>query len=118
MYIKCDNINDFCTMITTCSLNNINEVRLFISETDSYSKGLRTASSVKDHIKFTYVFFSPIYTAIYTDNVKNSEYDKIYKSLEYCQEQCNHSFRIQVFNNLSFDFDNNCLCIDNELNII
>jgi len=65
MYIKCDNINDFCTMITTCSLNNINEVRLFISETDSYSKGLRTASSVKDHIKFTYVFFSPIYKNLF-----------------------------------------------------
>ncbi len=118
MYIKCSNINDFCTMITTCSLNGIKDVRLFISERDSYKQGLITSNSIKNYKNFTYVFISPLYTAIYTGNVKNSEYEEIYKTLEDCQEQCNHDFRIQIFDNLSFDYDKGYLTVENEINVI
>lgn len=118
MNIICNNINDFCTMITTCTLNNIKDVRIFVSETDSYNKGLITSNSIKNHKKFTYVFLSPLYTAIYTGNVENSTYEKIYKTLENCQEQCGHDFRIQIFDNLSFDFDKCILTIKNEINVI
>lgn len=118
MNIQCNNINDFCTMITTCSLNGINDVRLFVSENDSYRQGIVTPNSYKDHISFTFIFFSPIYTAIYTGNVKDTEYDKIYKTLEMCQEQCKHSFRIQIFDPLSFNFDKGFVTVGNELNVI
>lgn len=118
MYLQCNNINDFCTMITTCSLNGIKDIRVFISEATSYGKGLITTNSIKDHTKFTYVFFSPLYTAIYTGNIKNEDYELVYKSLEKCQEQCNHDFRIQVFDVLSFNYDKNYLVVENELKVI
>lgn len=118
MYIQCDNINDFCTMITTCSLNGINDVRLFISEEDSYKQGLITPASIKDHKSFTYVLFTPLYTAIYNGNIINTEYEKIYKTLENCQEQCDHNFRIQIFDKLSFDYDKGYLTIGTEINVI
>ena len=108
MNIICNNINDFCTMITTCTLNGINDVRVFISET----------SSIKNIKNFTYAFFSPLYTAIYTGNVETSAYNEIYKNLENCQEQCNHNFRIQIFDNLSFAPDKDILTVENEINVI
>ena len=95
-------------MITTCTFNGMNDVRVFISET----------SSIKNTKNFTYVFFSPIYTAIYTGNEETSAYERIYKTLENCQEQCNHNFRIQIFDNLSFNPDKNILTIENEINVI
>lgn len=108
MNIICNNINDFCTMITTCTSNGIQDVRVFISET----------SSIKNTKNFTYVFFSPIYTAIYTGNEETSTYEEIYKTLEKCQEQCNHDFRIQIFDDLSFDPSKGILTIESEINVI
>lgn len=108
MNIVCNDINDFCTMITTCTLNGIKDVRVFISET----------SSTENTTNFTYVLFSPLYTAIYTGDFEISEYEKIYNTLENCQEQCNHNFCIQMFKNLSFDTDKNILTIENEINVI
>ena len=116
MNIICNNINDFCTMITTCSCNNIKDIRIFISETESYPNGVITPSSLKNNTYFTYVLLTPLYTAIYSDNVKNTEYDNIYKILEECQENCNHDFRIQIFDKLNFK-DNN-LYIGKELQVI
>ena len=115
MYIQCSNINDFCTMITTCSLNGIADVRLFISEIPSFPN-VATELSKKNYVKFTYALFTPLYTAIYNGNVLNTEYDKIYKTLESCQEQCNHDFRIQIFDKLTFK--DNALHIGTELKII
>ena len=66
--------------------------------------------------RFTYVLLTPLYTAIYSNNVKNSEYDNIYKVLEECQSQCNHDFRIQIFDKL--DFKDNNLYIGKELDVI
>lgn len=116
MNIICKNINDFYTLITTCSLNGINNIRVFISQTSSYPN-VRITTTPKDHIKFTFALLTPLYTAIYSDNVKNSEYDKIYDTLEQCQYQCNNNFRIQVFDKLEFKSDNN-LYIGTELNVI
>lgn len=118
MYIKCEDIDVFCTMITTCSSNNIKDIRIFISEEDSYKKGLRDSSTPKDHKKFTYVLFTPLYTAIYSDSVKDIDYENIYKTLENCQEQCNHDFRIQIFDTLSFNDEKGVLTIKNEINVI
>lgn len=118
MNILCNNIDDFCSMISTCTFNGIKDVRLFISEKDTYRNGLITANSIKDHKKFTYIFFSPLYTAIYTDSVYLEDYNVIYNKLETCQEQCNHDFRIQVFDSLSFNFDTQLLTIGKEINVI
>lgn len=100
MYIKCNNINDFCTMITTCALNSIDDIRVFIED----SKHL------------TYILFTPLYTAIYLDNVNEDKKEIIFKTLLECQENCNHSFRIQQFRYL--DFKDNCLTVEGELNVI
>lgn len=116
MNIICDNVNDFCTMITTSVFNDIKDIRVFISETASYPN-IAFPNTPKDNVKFTYVALTPLYTAIYSDNVNENEYDKIYKVLEQCQSQCNHDFRIQVFDKLTFNSDNN-LHIGKELNVI
>ncbi len=115
MNIICKNINDFCTMITTCIANGIKDIRVFISEKESYPSVFFT-STPKDHVTFTYALFTPLYTAIYSDNIHNSEYEKIYKVLTECQEECNCDFRIQVFDDIKFK-DNN-LHVGRELNVI
>lgn len=115
MNIICNNINDFCTMITTCNLNGIKDIRIFISVDDSYPN-VSFPNSNKDHTRFTYALLTPLYTAIYSDNVKDVEYDNIYKELSECQENCNHDFRIQVFEKV--DFINNNLYVEKELNVI
>lgn len=116
MNIICNNINDFCTMITTCVSNNIKDIRVFISEQESYPNGPITALSSKSNSSFTYVLFTPLYTAIYSGNIKTAEYDNIYNVLEKCQENCNHDFRIQIFDKLNFKDDN--LYIGKELQVI
>lgn len=116
MNIICNNINDFCTMITTCSFNGITDIRIFISDKITYPNGVITPSSSKSNTSFTYALLTPLYTAIYSDNVKDTEYDNIYHVLEKCQEDCNHDFRIQIFDNLNFK-DNN-LYIGKELQVI
>lgn len=108
MNIICNNINDFCTMITTCTLNGIKDVRVFISSTNS----------TENTTNFSYVLFSPLYTAIYKGISENSEYEKNYNTLKNCQEQCDHNFCIQIFKNLSFDSDKNILTIEDEINVI
>ena len=115
MNIICNNINDFCTMITTCVSNSIKDIRVFISEHESYPS-IATPASAKDHISFTFVLFTPLYTAIYSSNVKKELYNEIYDSLEKCQEQCNHDFRIQIF--VSLKFKDNNLYISKELDVI
>ena len=116
MNIICDNINDFCTMITTCISNNVKDIRVFISSEESFPNIFFTNSN-KDNVRFTYALLTPLYTAIYSNNVKNTEYDNIYNTLDKCQENCNHDFYIQVFDKLEFQSDNN-LHIGKELNII
>lgn len=116
MNIICNNINDFCTMITTCICNNIKDIRVFISKKESYPNGVITPSSLKNNTSFTYALLTPLYTAIYSDNIKSNEYDNIYNALEKCQENCNHDFRIQIFDKLNFK-DNN-LYIGKELQVI
>lgn len=115
MNIICENINDFCTMITTCIANGIKDIRVFISEKESYPSVFFT-STPKDYVTFTYALFTPLYTAIYSDNIHNSEYEKVYKVLTECQEECNCDFRIQVFDDIKFK-DNN-LHVGRELNVI
>ena len=115
MNIVCNNIDDFCIMITTCCSNGLKDIRLFISDEDSYPN-ISFPNTPKDHIKFTYVLFTPLYTAIYSDNVKNNIYDKIYETLKECQENCNHDFRIQVFDKITLS-DNN-IYINKELDVI
>ena len=115
MNIICKDINDFCTMITTCLSNGIKDVRVFISEKESYPN-VFVSSTSKDYISFTYALFTPLYTAIYSDNIKNFEYEKLYNVLTECQEQCNHDIRIQIFDDIKFK-DNN-LYIGRELNVI
>lgn len=115
MNIICKDINDFCTMITTCSLNGIKDVRVFISEKENYPD-VAFSTTPKNNITFTYALFTPLYTAIYSDNIVNIKYEDIYNVLIECQEQCNHDFRIQVFDNLNFK-DNN-LYIGRELNVV
>lgn len=114
MNIICKNIDDFCTMITTCCANNIKDIRVFISEKESYPNV--SVGTSKNHISFTYALFTPLYTAIYSENILNSKYDSIYKTLLDCQEQCNCDFRIQVFNSIKYK-DNN-LYIERELDVI
>lgn len=116
MNIICNNINDFCTMITTCTYNNIKDIRVFISEKESYPNGIITPSTLKNNTSFTYALLTPLYTAIYSDNIKTNEYDNIYHSLEKCQENCNHDFRIQIFDKLNFK--DNTLYIGKELQVI
>lgn len=113
--IICNNIDDFYTMITTCCFNGIKDVRVFITEKESYPS-VAVQTTPKNHIRFTYALLTPLYTAIYSDNVKNTEYENIYNILEKCQAQCNHDFRIQVFDKLNFK-DNN-LYIGKELKVI
>lgn len=115
MNIICKNINDFCTMITTCIANGIKDIRVFISEKESYPS-VAVQTTPKSNISFTYVLFTPLYTAIYSDNIKNFEYEKVYKTLLDCQEECNCDFRIQVFDDIKLK-DNN-LHIEKELNVI
>ena len=102
-------------MITTCSLNGINDIRVFIEQKSSYPNASFPNSS-KNYHRFTYALFTPLYTAIYSDNVKNDLYDTIFNSLLECQENCNHSFRIQEFEYL--DFKDGSLTIEKELNVI
>lgn len=116
MNIICNNINDFCTMITTCIQNNIKDIRVFINEEESYPNSVITQTSLKNNTSFTYVLLTPLYTAIYSDNIKTTEYDNVYNSLEKCQENCNHDFRIQIFDKLNFK-DNN-LYIGKKLQVI
>lgn len=117
MTINVNNITDFITMITTCISNSINDIRVFISEKDSYPS-VSTIGTPKNHVKFTYVLFTPLYTAIYSDNIKSEKYDSIYKSLEICQEQCKHDFRIQVFEDITYNSNNDTLIVEKQLNVI
>lgn len=108
MIIENHNINDFCTMITTCVFNKTKDIRLFIS-----------TSQINQQIKFTYVLFSPLYTAIYSDTVIEEEYNRIFSILEKCQDRdCNHDFRIQCFDNLSFNLEKCILTVGKETNVI
>lgn len=118
MYIQCSNIQDFCTLITTCSANGIKDIRVFISQSDSFKNSLRASNEVKDYKRFTYALFTPLYTAIYSNKVKDTEYQNIFKTLEDCQEQCNHDFYIQIFEKLSFNADHNYFDIEHELDSI
>ena len=84
MLIQNHDINDFCTMITTCVFNKTKDIRLFIS-----------TSQINQQIKFTYVLFSPLYTAIYSDTVIEEEY--VIMILEYNVLIIFHSIQKQVF---------------------
>lgn len=116
MTIINNNINDFCTMITTCALNKIHDNRVFISENSYPEDGFGNVANNKT--SFTYVLLTPLYTAIYKDKVNKDEYDKIYSILSDCQEQCNGNFRIQVFDKISFNKDTNSLVVGCETNVI
>jgi len=94
-------------MITTCIFNGIKDIRVFISE-----------SNINEKIKFTYVLFTPLYTAIYNGRKNTEECKPIFNTLSQCQEQCNHKFRIQVFDKLFLDSETNRLVIGTETNVI
>ena len=117
MNISCKSIDDFCNMISTCVVNGIKDVRIFISSDKSYPS-VATINSEKCNIKFIYVLFTPLYTAIYNGNVKSNLYDEIYKQLIECQEQSNVAFRIQVFDELSYNPESNRLTINHQSAVI
>ena len=117
MTINVNNINDFISMISTCVENNIKNIRVFISEKESYPN-LSTIGTPKDYINFSYVLLTPLYTAIYSENIKNIKYDEIRKTLLSYQNETNMSFRIQIFDDITYNYDNNTLSISRELDVI
>ncbi len=59
MHIKCLNIDDFCTLITTCAMNGIKDIRVFINEHLSSDSLFEFDSSEKSNKLITYVLFTP-----------------------------------------------------------
>ncbi len=115
MTIINNNINDFCTMITTCTANKIHDIRIFICKNEIIKDGF--GNIIKDKVSFTYVLLTPLYTAIYKGKVSNEEYDIIYKTLFNCQEQCKCNLEIQAFDKISFNESTNCLTVGRETNV-
>ena len=115
MTIQVNNITDFINLIETCISNNIKDVRVFTSEE---TKRISKPEELKYDTSFTYVLFTPLYNAIYSDKIKAENYDTIFKDLLLFQKQCNHDFRIQRFKNISFDASKNILKVDSQLDVI
>lgn len=109
MYIRSNNINDFCLLIESCYRNEFQNIKIFISEHEVS----------KDVTEFIYVLFTPLYTAIYSDTISTYEYNKIYKTLETCQNSaCEHNIYIQEFDNIEFDKDSHTLIVGKQTNVI
>ena len=119
MTIQVNNITDFINLIETCISNNIKDIRLFINEENTCTtQKISKSELLRYDTSFTYVLFTPLYTAIYSDKIKAENYDTIFKNLLSFQEQCNHDFRIQRFKNISFDASKNILKVDSQLDVI
>lgn len=119
MTIQVNNITDFINLIETCISNNIKDVRVFTSEeTKCTTQRISKPEELKYDTSFTYVLFTPLYNAIYSDKIKAENYDTIFKDLLLFQKQCNYDFRIQRFKNISFDASKNILKVDSQLDVI
>ncbi len=101
MYIKNKNIDDFCTMITTCLWNGVPDVKVFHSYQEQYNDEDDIDNPEDKYVEFIYVLFTPLYTAIYNDTVKEEEFDKIDKKFNEFQDyNCEHKFQKYVFDEL------------------
>lgn len=80
MYITVKNINDFDSLVTETINNGISDSRIYFSENES-SININFSKEHEKYIDFTYLFYGPLYTAIYSDTKLKNEYDKIYQKL-------------------------------------
>ncbi len=112
MKIECKNIVDFCELISISIGQDIKDKCVFISSEKSYPS-VSFENSKKDNIKFTYVFFTPLYTAIYSGNIKSSLATEEYQTLEdFCLKNNVH---IHSFEKMKYISDTDSLMINTHL---
>lgn len=115
MNINCENIKDFCELINISIGQNIQNQCLFASSKSSYPS-VFFDTSPKDHKSFTYAFFTPLYTAIYSGNVKSNIFDEEYNILK---ETCSKfSLYIHTFDKLKYVSDTNSLSLETHIEVI
>ncbi len=109
MNIQCSNINDFCELITLASKQNIKAQTIFASSKSSYPS-IAFENSHKDHQTFTYAFFTPLYTAIYTGKIKANVFNEEYNLLK---DTCSKfGLYIYSFEKLNVNFEKNTLYLE------
>lgn len=109
MNIQCSNINDFCELITLASKQSINTKTIFASSKSSLPS-LAFANTPKDHQSFIYAFLTPLYTAIYTGNIKANLFNEEYNQLK---DTCSKfDLHIYSFEKLNVNFEKNMLYLE------
>ncbi len=115
MIIECKNISDFCGLISISVAHDIKDKCVFVSSTTSYPS-VSFENSKKDYIKFTYVFFTPLYTVIYSGNIKNNIVDD---ELETLKDICSkYDIYIHTFDKLNYHSETNTLSVETPLEVI
>ncbi len=115
MNINCKTIKDFCELINISIGQGIKNQCVFASSNLSYPS-ISFANTSKDHKSFIYVFFTPLYTAIYSGNVKSNIADEEYNLLK---ETCSkYELHIHTFDNLKYHSAENSLLLDTHIEVI
>ncbi len=113
--IDCKNIKDFCELIDISIGQGIKTQCIFASSKSSYPS-VSFVDTPKDHKSFTYVFFTPLYTAIYSGNVKSNIADDEYNLLK---ETCSkHELYIHCFDKLKYNSQEHTLLVDTHIEVI
>ena len=115
MNINCKNISDFCELVRVSVGHDLKNQCVFASSKQGYPS-LAFPNTPKDHKTFTYVLFTPLYTAIYSGNIKDDLFDKEYDLLK---ETCSkYEIYIHTFDKLSYNSDTNTVSLENPIDVI
>lgn len=115
MNIECNNIKDFCELISISVGQGIEKQCVFSSFQPSLPS-VSFSNTSKDHHKFTYTFFTPLYTVIYKGLIKKDTFEKEYDLLK---EICfKYEIHIHTFDNLSYNSEQNSLSVATHIEVI
>lgn len=115
MNIECNNIRDFCELINISVGQEIENKTVFASYLRSYPS-VSFGDTPKNYKSFSFVCFTPLYTATYQGNVKADIFDEEYNFLK---NVCStHNIYIHTFDKLSYDIKDDTLYLENHIDVI
>ena len=115
MNINCKDIKDFCELINISIGQGIQNQCVFVSSKASYPS-VFFDNTPKDHKSFTYAFLTPLYTAIYSGNIKANTFEEEYEILK---DTCSKfELRIHTFDKLKYNDNTDTLSLETHIDVI
>ena len=115
MNINCKDIRDFCELINVSIGQGLQNQCVFVSSKTGYP-GVAVPTSPKDYKSFTYTFLTPLYTVIYSGNIKANTFEEEYEILK---DTCSKfDLRIHTFDKLKYNANTDTLSLEAHIDVI